>query len=70
MFNRRKQAVEAPAETVAPETSKFTVRYERGDGQYREISLRAADHAAAVQIADRRLGEQFEDQDGYKLVAE
>lgn len=47
---------------------RYKLRYERSDGAYREISLRASSEAEARELAGRRLVEQFEDQTDYSLV--
>lgn len=44
-----------------PAGHKYVVRYSRGDGQYREINMRAASEQAALEIAERRLHEQYGD---------
>lgn len=59
-IRRNKDEAPAPPKKAPhPEGWHWTLRYQREDGEIREISLRAHDHDSAVEFADRRLKEQY-----------
>lgn len=46
---------------------RYVVRYDHEDGNYRTITMRAESAKAAKEIADRRLNEQFSNQNEYEF---